>query len=386
MALFAIAMNTTIGFMLKPGFGAALVAALATAIAIDVRIMAIILPLVALTVMVIRVSKREISPSTATGATAVYIGSAIVFVVAFWPWLWSDPWGHFSQAFANMAKFRWNGHVLYMGASMPGTELPWHYIPVWIVISTPLIYSVFFLIGAFGAVRRVIVRRFQLWKGDAELQDVIFLTIFTGPIVAVIAFHSVLYNGWRQMYFVYPAFLLLALAGLVTSWRALDHRFPAFARPLLVALSFLSLADTAAWMVRAHPYQNVYFNVLAGKDWKSRFELDYWGLGNRRALEYILEHDSSPVIKVWPGSRTPLEVYLHMVEKADRPRIQVVRNEAEADYIITNYQGNSTDYAASGKGHSLFHQISIGDEVILSIYKSHRSLEREAPAVLGARE
>ena len=111
MALFAIAMNTTIGFMLKPGFGAGLVAALATAIAIDVRIMAIILPLVALTVMVIRVAKREISPSAATSATAVYIGSTIVFVVAFWPWLWSDPGDAFPRlsqiwpGFAGMATF-----------------------------------------------------------------------------------------------------------------------------------------------------------------------------------------------------------------------------------------------------------------------------------------
>ena len=125
-------------------------------------------------------------------------------------------------------------------------------------------------------------------------------------------------------------------------------------------------------MVRAHPYQNVYFNVLAGKDWKSHFDLDYWGLCNRRALEFILEHDSRPAIRVWRGSRMPLEISLHMVEQADRARIQVVRNEAEADYIITNYHGNSTDYAASGKGHSLFYQISIGDEIILSIYKSNR--------------
>ncbi len=386
MALFAIAMNTTIGFLLKPGFGTALAAALATAIAIDVRIMAIILPMVALAVMVIRVSKREISPSTALRATATYIGSAIVFVVAFWPWLWPDPWGRFTQGFANMARFRWDGHVFYMGASIPGTELPWHYIPVWIVISTPLIYSVFFLIGALGTVRRMIGRRLQLWKGDAELQDVVFLALFAGPIFAVIAFHSVLYNGWRQMYFVYPAFLLLALAGLVISWRALDSRFPAFARPLLVVLSFLSLANTAAWMVTEHPYQNVYFNVLAGKDWKSRFELDYWGLGNRRALEYILEHDGSPSINVWRGSRTPLQISLHMVEPADRARIQLVKNEPEADYIITNYQGDSTDYAASGKGHSLFYQIRIGDEIILSIYKTQRSQEMEAPAIPSVRD
>jgi hypothetical protein len=41
---------------------------------------------------------------------------------------------------------------------------------------------------------------------------------------------------------------------------------------------------------------------LAGSNWKARYELDYWGLGNRQALDYILEHDDRPFITVSPDS------------------------------------------------------------------------------------
>jgi hypothetical protein len=40
-----------------------------------------------------------------------------------------------------------------------------------------------------------------------------------GPLVVVVVLHSALYDGWRQLYFIYPVLLLLALRGLVTVWR-----------------------------------------------------------------------------------------------------------------------------------------------------------------------
>ena len=51
-----------------------------------------------------------------------------------------------------------------------------------------------------------------------------------------------------------------------------------------------------------HPYQNVYFNRLAGKDMqmiKQRFDLDYWGLAYREGLAYILSVDDRETIPVY---------------------------------------------------------------------------------------
>jgi 4-amino-4-deoxy-L-arabinose transferase-like glycosyltransferase len=60
MAVFAAAMNTTISFVLQPRVKTALIHALATAVAIDVRIMALLLVAVSVMFLSIRVMRREL--------------------------------------------------------------------------------------------------------------------------------------------------------------------------------------------------------------------------------------------------------------------------------------------------------------------------------------
>src|SRR5215469_11459679 len=60
MAVFAIAMNTTIKFILTPSLKTAFLHGLASAVAIDVRISALILPLATVTILIIRLLKREL--------------------------------------------------------------------------------------------------------------------------------------------------------------------------------------------------------------------------------------------------------------------------------------------------------------------------------------
>jgi len=217
-----------------------------------------------------------------------------------------------------------------------------------------------------ATLRQAIQQRWRLWLGDHELQDLFLLGLFIAPLLVVIALNSILYDGWRQMYFVYPAFLLVTLRGCMVLWAACKWRgsMAFFVLALLISLSY-----SAVWMVKAHPFQNVYFNFLAGNNWKTRFEVDYWGLSNRRALEYILDHDSAPLVRVWPGSQTPVANSLLVMRPEQRARVQVVDREDEADYIVTNYRGNSTDYGLSNNANILFYRLAIGNETILSIYK-----------------
>jgi hypothetical protein len=198
MAFFAIAMNTTIAFVLKPSLNIAFLHALASAVAIDVRIMAIILPAATVAILTVRLLKRELPIPVTCRALAVYLAAACIVVIAMWPWLWSDPIGNFVQAFRNMSRFPWPGEVLYMGHYFRGTDLPWHYALVWISITTPLLYLGLFVVGALNTLRQIASRNLGLWKGDEELQDAIFFGLFAAPIVAVVSLHSVLYDGWRH--------------------------------------------------------------------------------------------------------------------------------------------------------------------------------------------
>ena len=125
------------------------------------------------------------------------------------------------------------------------------------------------------------------------------------PLIAVIVSNAILYDAWRQMFFIYPAFLMVSLSGVVFLFEHIKTRFQGVRYKVISWVFILivasSLICTFRVMVRYHPYQNVYFNVLAGrdmKDIKKNFELDYWGLSYREALEYIVKNDKNKSIKI----------------------------------------------------------------------------------------
>jgi hypothetical protein len=127
---------------------------------------------------------------------------------------------------------------------------------------------------------------------------------------------------------------------------------------------------TAAWMFRAHPMQNVYFNVLAGSDWRRTYELDYWGLGNRAALEYLLAHDTSPAFTIRAESFTDLGHSLLLLHPADRARVRIVDKDQPARYVLTNYRAVDVDAADQWPRRRLFYRLMVDGEVVLSVYET----------------
>jgi hypothetical protein len=258
--------------------------------------------------------------------------------------------------------------VLYMGRFVPSTELPWHYVLVWISITTPFLYVALFVVGAFNTVRQIASRKEALWKNDEELQDAIFFALFVAPIAAVVLLHSVIYDGWRHLYFIYPAFLLVAINGWVSLWG--KDLVWTTRKSLLAVVTAISVIHTAMWMWNAHPFQNVYFNALAGNHLRSRYELDYWGLANRKALEYIVKNDHSELIYVEPGSFMRLDWSFYMLDAADRKRLRYPDDKNIAQYVVTNYRlvkpPNDDKYL---EDYDLFYQIKVDGEVILSVFR-----------------
>ena len=336
MALFAIATNTAVRLLQRPTAGRVFWHALACAIAIDVRVAGVIIPAATVALLGWRAVRHEMRWARALATLAGYGVCTAALVVAFWPYLWAAPLANFFAAFRNMAAFRWGGEVLYFGSMVPATSLPWHYAPVWIGITTPVLYLGLGLLGIGLVVRELIRQRGRLWADEGQMQDLLFVGLSLGPLLAVIGLHSVLYDGWRQLYFVYPAFLLLAVRGWAAAWRA---------RPRLVgSLTALSALVVAGQMVAAHPLQMVYFNALAGTNVAERFELDYWGLGYQEDLTYIATHDSRPLITVYSPPPSPTAMSLQMLPAAQRSRIKVVDSPDGVDYFITNYRWHPHPY------------------------------------------
>ena len=166
---------------------------------------------------------------------------------------------------------------------------------VWITITTPIFYLFLFLIGFFSISLRIKKRIFNIknesddiWSGDYELQDLINYLIFILPIFFVISLNSTLYDGWRHLYFIYPIFLYISLKGLYL----INISFFKKKSWVLFCLSSFFLLHISYQMIKDHPHQNVYFNFFVGKNTHQKFEVDYWGLANKQALELLLSEDN----------------------------------------------------------------------------------------------
>jgi hypothetical protein len=256
-------------------------------------------------------------------------------VVAGWPYLWEAPLGNFVAAWRNMSHFRGLGEILYRGQLVMDNALPWHYPLVWIGITVPLYCLLLAGVGGLVVGATLVRRRAHLYAGK-EWQDLLFVVLGLTPLGAVIVLHSVLYNGWRQLYFIYPMLLLLTLRGLVAVWRYQPsiNWLARYWQPALTLLLGSALAVTAGQMVQMHPLQNLYFNALAPAQVERQFETDYWSLGQRRGLEWVLAHDTRPRITLSSNRMYPTLLGHQLLPPTERARLVLVDSLAEANYFL----------------------------------------------------
>jgi hypothetical protein len=368
MAVFLIALTTMFTFAAKPSVRSALAHALATAAAIDLRIVAIVLLPLTAGLLALSIVRREVSVRKLLVPSGVFAGLTVVFVVAMFPWLWSDPMNRFASVVRSMSNFqRYSDRVRYRGDSIMPDDLPWHYVPTWIAISTPPVYLVFFAIGGAVILWTMLVHPIRVWKSRTDTADIALLLLLCAPVVMVASTHTVIYDGWRHLYFIYPAFVLISLRGWVAVWEAVDG--VRVARWCLAAVTGGAMAATAIWMITAHPMQNVYFNRLAGHDWRRYYEVDYWGLGNRKALEYILAHDTGR-FTIRAESSTAIDRAALILPPQDRSRVDIVERDAPAQYVLTNYRGTDVDEADRTGKRELFYELKVDGERIVSVYRT----------------
>jgi hypothetical protein len=266
--------------------------------------------------------------------------------------------------------------MYFLGNIINAGKLPWYYIPVWMGVTTPILYLVLFIVGTSATVRTFLTNLLgsnvskarTLWANDDQLQDLLFLGLFLAPLLAVIVLHSVLYNGWRQMYFIYPAFALVAIRGLMALWSLVKTK--QFARRLFIVIVAGSMTYTGYWMVRWHPYQYLYFNVFAGQ-FAKKFDVDYWAVAYRPLLEKVVGQDPQgkySIFPVWWKWQISYFVSTGALPPQDRSRIINDRSEDCSDYIITVPVGNRKQYLEK-KEFELFDELKVDGQIIYTTFK-----------------
>ena len=126
------------------------------------------------------------------------------------------------------------------------------------------------------------------------------------------------------------------------------------------------------WMYKNHPFQYVYFNLLAGKSFNEKFEMDYFGVSNKSLLEYIIENDDKKV-QVYSLSTTDLNLSKKILKKGIREKVDIVDNINSADYITNNYRDwkgrtEPTKFVIP-KDYQILYAIKVDDVSINTIYK-----------------
>ncbi|PJJ48420.1 hypothetical protein [Hymenobacter chitinivorans] len=349
LAFFTFGIYTLTRLLRRPSAGGALLHALATGAALDVRTMGVLLLGLTAVFAGLEMWYRPAIRRRLLRALLLYVPAAATIVVAGWPYLWEHPIDHFLAAFQSFSRYRSDMLVQYWGRQLSVRHLPWHYAPVWLLITTPVAYTVLFLTGT-GALLAAAARQPRVWlRTRTGRQDLLYAVWFFTPLGAIIVLHSVIYDGWRHLYFIYPAFLLLALRG-VRSARLLQLEPRRIRRGLGTGLLVLLAGGmlTASYrIIRDHPYQNVYFSFLPGPVAERLFERDYWGLSGRRGLEWILAHDPGARVMVGTDPRAALMLHNNhlLLPPAERARL-VLTTGAQARYFLTTYRWHPGSYPA----------------------------------------
>jgi len=370
LSFFILCAYTLINYLENKTLFQAFTHAFLCAALIDTRIMGIIVPF-----LTFLLAGADIYGMCAKGANFkrplfslfLYCFFLVVFTILFWPNLWPSPLNNFID-FLSAGAPHWKWTVLYLGQFVKATCLPWHYIPVWIAISTPLLYVVFFCVG-YGktviSVGRNPARFYFNHKGE-----LISLLLISLPILADILFKPCVLDAWRHFFFIYPFFLVFVMGGLRSIFGFFrDKRGAIYFQAFFICCIFFNLGGVFLFMVRNHPYQNVYFNSLAGrnmKEIKTRFEMDYWGLSYTKALEYIVRNDSDRHITYYLDRNYifhPKET--EMLNPQDTERLVEVYRIKDAKYFLSDYRWHPQDYNYKNE----FYSVKVDGAAIVVVYR-----------------
>ena len=268
----------------------------------------------------------------------LYIISYPCFLYLFWPFLWESPFENFIVAFKSFANYDWGGEIFYLGDYMKATNLPWHYIPIWIYISMPILIFLFFIIGLINILNKFInnflnlSNKNSLWVKNIDLMDFIVMGFFFFPLFAIILFNSTLYGGWRHLYFVYPGIIYFVAIGINYLFQISKKRSYKFIFFTVIAFAVI---NNLFVLIKFHPYQNIFFNSSIERKANKLFEIDYWGLGNVESLEYLQELEVKE-FSIAVASFTPLNYSNLIIDKKNKIEFKDIK-EQNSKYIFSNY-------------------------------------------------
>ncbi len=270
----------------------------------------------------------------------IFLITYFVSLIILWPYLWSDPIVNFFKAFSIFSNYIIDISFLFNGDYVSSKDLPLTYIPLWILISTPVSTILFFLLGYLLCFRKAISGIFALekgkdiWGNKNEEKDFFIFANFTLIVLYLIFSNTVLYNGWRQIYFLHFFIIYFAFFGIKYIFYYSNNL-----KKYFLILFFLIISSSLFQIYKLHPFQSFYFNSFVTKEnIHQKFEVDYWGLSGKNFFEKLIQlNKNDEQIKIAVASWIPLERSKSILNVDNQKKIQTVgQNYDEANFIFFN--------------------------------------------------
>lgn len=362
-------------FLEKPTILNSLFFSIFTAWSLSIRIAAIIIPLILIYFIIIKYLRKDYSVKIFK-SLFFFVIFLIIFSILFWPHLWVNPISKVINTFFIFKNYDFGINNFYLGEYNNAKVVDWHYIPVWMTVTSPVFILIFFYSGFFRIILRLVKRILKiegengpdLWRGKKELFNLICLAFVVLPVLLVIFFNSTLYTGWRHLYFIYPFVVSISIYEI----KYLFQYFKNF-KIILKIFIFFNIIFIIFWMATNHPLQGLYFNSLAGAKPQLNFDVDYWGTSNKSVIKHILEKDKGNKITVSNVSDTNLIINIKALNAVDRKRLRYVSVEDKPLYLVDNNYYFSTLRRMKQKkilnNYNVFYQLYVDNTLVSTVYK-----------------
>ena len=308
--------------------------------------------------------------------TIIKTVSCIVFWFLFFILLTPASFSGVIKFFVYLLSFaldfnRWNDYVLYNGIMLYHnvTGTPHKYLLRMIGITTPTVHLFLLAIGTGLAAAGLFAKG---EKRARSIETIVFTLCGIVPLAFAVISGTRVYNGWRHFYFVYPSLVLLMVHGLIGLHKYLKRRKFAAIVPIATALYLLNCAFGIGMN---YPQEHSFYNVLAGKNIEERFELDYWDLSIKEALNTILDREEKEFSVGCLNNPTlwGIERNYDKLINLNKLRIEIKEDYREADYVIVNttYANmySKEAYNELKKDHTLVKEIKSYGNTICEVYK-----------------
>lgn len=321
--------------MPKPGWNTAILLGLAIAFTSSVRIGGMILfaYLALMGVLYFVLQPFELKHIVSTRPCFVRLmGQLIVIVIIgyfvgllFWPYALQNVFKNPFESLSVMEHYKVSIRQIFNGELFWSTQLPWYYLPKWLLISTPEFVFLGFLMYII-----LLFKKIPGIMSTNSLFEFFLIFSFLFPIVYVLLIRANLYSGIRQLLFVLPPLAIITSLGLFKFLKLGIQKGFKFAG---VIVFFLLMFLPVKHQAKTFPADYIYFNAISGgnKSAWSNYEYDYYFHGLKKPVDLLKKMVGNNSVKI--ASNCNLSNYFEDFQNVTYKYVRYLeRSEQDWDY------------------------------------------------------